>query len=77
MSIPENPWFLQAEDDLKMAKLAFVIISVGAMTKSAFAIKSVNRADDSLFCTTSTATLVSKTAIIVFYPHGSVPLDQA
>ena len=23
MSIPENPWFLQAEDDLKMAKLAF------------------------------------------------------
>ena len=24
MSIPENPWFLQAEDDLKMAKLAFV-----------------------------------------------------
>ena len=24
MSIHENPWFLQAEDDLKMAKLAFV-----------------------------------------------------
>ena len=23
MSIPENPWFHQAEDDLKMAKLAF------------------------------------------------------
>ena len=23
MSIPENPWFLQAEEDLKMAKLAF------------------------------------------------------
>ena len=23
MSIPENPWFLKAEDDLKMAKLAF------------------------------------------------------
>ena len=23
MSIPKNPWFLQAEDDLKMAKLAF------------------------------------------------------
>ena len=23
MSVPENPWFLQAEDDLKMAKLAF------------------------------------------------------
>lgn len=23
MSIPENPWFLQAEDDLKMAKLAY------------------------------------------------------
>ena len=23
MSIPENPWFLQAEDDLKMAKLVF------------------------------------------------------
>ena len=23
MSIPENPWFLRAEDDLKMAKLAF------------------------------------------------------
>ena len=23
MSIPENPWFLQAEDDLKMAKHPF------------------------------------------------------
>ena len=23
MSIPENPWFLQAVDDLKMAKFAF------------------------------------------------------
>ena len=23
MCIPENPWFLKAEDDLKMAKLAF------------------------------------------------------
>ena len=23
MSIPENPWFLKAEDNLKMVKLAF------------------------------------------------------
>ena len=62
MSIPENPWFLQAEDDLKMAKLAFA---------NGF------YSHDSLLSTTSNAAPFSKTAIIVFYPHGSIPPDQA
>ena len=48
MSIPENPWFLQAEDDLKMAKLAFAngFYSQTCYHASQFAekaLKSINR----------------------------------